>query len=108
MQVTTEDLIKLYEAKESTLAVIFNAFRCSRKIGFRLCQYKIPMDLNEYYAALFCFSLIDNSLCDDLINSDEPETKSTVQSAISDSPLLKSHVEFVLSYSPVIDWNGGH
>ena len=77
------------------------------QIGFRLCQYKIPMDLNEYYAALFCFSLIDNSLCDELINSDETETKSTVQSAISGSPLLRSHVEFVLSYSPVIDWNGG-
>lgn len=107
MQTSTEDLIKLYEAKESTLAVIFNAFRCSRKIGFRLCQYKIPMDLNEYYAALFCFSLIDNSLCDRLINSDETETKSTVQSAISGSRLLRSHVEFVLSYSPVIDWNGG-
>ena len=49
---TTEDLIKRYEANESTLAVIFNALRCSRKIGFRLCQYKVSMDLNEYYAAL--------------------------------------------------------
>ena len=107
MQATTEDLIKLYESKESTLVVIFNALRCSRKIGFRLCQYKVSKDLNEYYAALFCFSLIDNTLCDSLITSDESEKISAVNSAISGSPLLRSHVEFVLSYSPVIDWNGG-
>lgn len=107
MQNTTEGLIKLYESKESILAAIFNALRTSRKIGFRLCQYKVSKDLNEYYAALFCFSLIDNTLCDSLINSDEQEKISSVQSAISGSPLLRSHVDFILSYSPVIDWNGG-
>lgn len=107
MQTTTDDLIKLYESKESILAAVFNALRCARKIGFRLCQYKVSKDLNEYYAALFCFSLIDNALCESLIASNEPEQISTVQSAISGSPLLRSHVEFVLSYSPVIDWNGG-
>ena len=32
MQTTAEDLIKLYEAKESTLAVIFNAFAFRRKL----------------------------------------------------------------------------
>lgn len=107
MQCTTEDLIRRYEANESTLAVIFNALRCSRKIGFRLCQYKVSKDLNEYYAALFCFSLIDNSLCDDFINSDAPKKINAVQLAISGSRLLRSHVEFVLSYSPMIDWDGG-
>jgi len=107
VQTTTEDLIKLYESKESILGVIFNALRTSRKIGFRLCQYKNSKDLNEYYAALFCFSLIDSTLCDSIITSDEQEKISSVQSAISGSPLLRSHVEFILSYSPVIDWNDG-
>jgi len=107
MQANTEDLIKLYESKESTLVVIFNALKHSRKVGFRLCQYKVSKDLNEYSAALFCFSLIDNTLCDSLITSDESEKIIAVNSAISGSPLLRSHVEFVLSYSQVIDWNGG-
>ena len=51
-QFTTEEIIKLYESREPILAVIFNALRSSRKIGFRLCQYKVSKELNEYYAAL--------------------------------------------------------
>lgn len=107
MQTTTEDLIKLYESKESTLAIIFNGFRKARKIGFRLCQYKFSENLKEHYAALFCYSLIDDVVFDSLISSNESEIINTVQKAISGSKLLKLHVEFVLSYSPVIDWNGG-
>ncbi|MEQ3640954.1 MAG: hypothetical protein ABNH03_14515 [Alteromonas sp.] len=107
MQTTAEDLIKLYESKESILDIVFNAFRRSRKVGFRLYRYEVSPELNEYYAALFCFSLIDNTVFDSLIASDEPEKIKHVQSAISSSMLLRSHVEFVLSYSPVIDWDAG-
>lgn len=105
MSLTTENLVELYESKESSLAIIFKALRNSRKVGFRLCRYKASAELNQYHAAVFCFSLIDNVVFDALIDSNNPEQMRTVQSAIQVSPLLKSHVQFVLSYSPVIDCN---
>lgn len=108
MKKTESELIAQYESRRLDLEVIFQAFRKSRKIGFRLCQYQLTGDKKDIYAAIFCFSLIDNKISDLFVNEKSVKTDECVRAVIANCELLKSHIEFILSYSPSIEWNGGH
>lgn len=102
------DIVNAYEHTKSTSTKFFNALKESRKLGFRMCQYKYEGTVaKEISAVIFCLSLCHRENILLKVSIDSAEFRAALQEAISKSQTLKNDVEFLLSYSPKIDWNGG-
>lgn len=101
---SANDIVNAYEHTKSVTNQFFTALQESRKLGFRMCQYKSNDTIT---AAIFCLSLCHRENILHKVDIGNPEFRTALKSAIAKSELLKTNVNFLLTYSPLIDWNGG-